>query len=1056
MRSVLGWVRARATSVVMGWEPETRRDAPVLALILAVFFVHYGVWCLITPFFIEDAGISFAYARNIAMGLGAVPFAGAERVEGYSNASWTFLLAALYVFKIDPFFAAKVLGGLFGSITLLVAWAIGHEARGEDPKDPSPFPRWAPLIGPTLLACSTQFTLWSASGLENSLFNLLLSVGIWRLSVEIRTGSRAPWSALAFMLLTMTRPDGIGYAAVGLLARVLGTLRNRQWAALPLWLLAFAVPYAAYNAVRYEYFAWWFPNTYYAKDKSNTVKLLGWTNGGWKQLKDWALFYGVVFATPAVVLALLPISPKDTDRWRRPLIGTLLGLFAVATLWDGRLPSWLSTRLPVKATSWYVGHITRDWNAGIVLFLVGAAVLLGLLTLPKKGWAARGLLWGSFSVGAFFWVWSNGDWMKAFRWGSLVAVPVFTLIGLGIGVLVESLPAFLGRWLPRRWGGWLVIGILLGIVGFGLEMRYRPEWVKAPTLADLRAMEIPAALTTIWKALQKEFRPQFLVPIPIAAVLGIFVGLAVQELPNLPAQLRRTRVSHVVAVLLTLALASPNTWKSWEFANGPETTVNDVHRRANYMLTVQEKLDLDDVTLIDVDMGAHMYFTPWHIADMAGLIDVAMSRHKHQKSFTDDYVYTEVRPSFAHVHGSWARTTKIPQNSKWKEQYLEIPGYPSGRRSLHVGNHIRKEYVARKDYRGPPDTQVDFEGGVTMAGWEIPSPEVAPGGKLYLHTWWIATARKVGFRVIVFLKDDKGHLHSAEVAPAFDWYRPEKWKADEYVEGSWYIPLPPKLPEGDYDVGVVLINNKDGKVLPWLGASTGEASFLPGEWVKSRAVHIVPGGVALKHAEETLASALGKARSGDCEGARVEFKNARRHVARNLGWRDRHAPKVDQAVVACFVTRADGLSNPYGKSEAIRAALRVDPTDGAALAAGEEVGQVLYAEGMAARAANNPQGAYNAFLAALRADPTLSWARVYLEQARDLRLGISGKEPEKAKPSEKKDKKDPKDPKKPSPGNPNGKVPPAAEPEETIDEGLEGEGPPAEGDAENEPQAGGE
>ena len=130
MRSVLGRVRARATTAVMSWDPVTRRQAPVLALILTVFFAHYAVWCLITPFFIEDSGISFAFARNIATGLGAVPFAGGERVEAYSNPTWTFLIAALYLFRVDPFFSAKVLGALFGSATLLVAWAIGHEARG--------------------------------------------------------------------------------------------------------------------------------------------------------------------------------------------------------------------------------------------------------------------------------------------------------------------------------------------------------------------------------------------------------------------------------------------------------------------------------------------------------------------------------------------------------------------------------------------------------------------------------------------------------------------------------------------------------------------------------------------------------------------------------------------------------------------------------------------------------------------------------------------------------------------------------------------------------------
>ena len=112
---------------------------------------------------------------------------------------------------------------------------------------------------------------------------------------------------------------------------------------------------------------------------------------------------------------------------------------------------------------------------GVVWFILGSAVLLGLLTLPRKGWAARGLLWGSLSVGVFFWVWSNGDWMKAFRWGSLVAMPIFTLIGLGVGVLVEALPdareplvQWLIRRLPATRRGWVLLGLGLSSLVAGV------------------------------------------------------------------------------------------------------------------------------------------------------------------------------------------------------------------------------------------------------------------------------------------------------------------------------------------------------------------------------------------------------------------------------------------------------------------------------------------------------------------------------------------------------------------------------------------------------------
>lgn len=1019
MRSVLGRVRARATSIVMGWSPLTRRQAPALALILALYFAHYAVWCLITPFYIEDSGISFAFARNIATGLGAVPFAGAERVEAYSNATWTFLLAALYVVRVDPFFAAKVLGGLFGSITLLLAWAIGHEARGaapepdrdalrdDTPVGQSPVPEWAPLIGPALLAASTQFTLWNASGLENSLFNVLLAWGIWRLSVEIRTGSepgaarRLPWSAVAFCLLTMTRPDGLGYAAVAVFARVLGTLRTGQWTAAVVWALTLAAPWGAYNAVRYEYFAWWFPNTYYAKEKADTVNLLGWTTGGWKQLKDWAVFYGVVFATPAVVLALLP--PRAV-RWRRALAATLLVLFAVATLWDGRLGGAVTSHLPPAAGSWWATHVARSWNAGVVVFLTAASVVLGLLTLRGRGWVARGLLWASFAVGAFFWVWSTGDWMKGFRWGSLVSVPVFTLIGLGLGALGRGLPdsgAPLLAWVlqrtPTTRRGWTLTGLGLSCLVAAVHLGWVAGHGGVPGGLFTGSTWFRMGAAVVVHVPTRTSLGVFLA-IPVATLLGFGIGHLRQRLPEGANRMHGPSAAATLAVLGAVALVTPNTWKGYEFAKAPETSVNDVHRRANYMGTVAEKLDVDDVTLLDVDMGAHMYFTDWHIADMAGLIDVPMARHKYQKSFIDDYVFSEVRPTFAHVHGSWANTTKIPKNPKWKQQYLEITGYPSGARGYHVGNHIRKDLVARTDYVGPADTQVDFGGGVTMAGWSMPAPEIAPGGKLYLRTWWIATTRTVGFRVLVFLKDKAGHLHSAEVAPAFDWYRPERWGADEYVVGNWYIPVPPSLPAGDYDLGVVLIDNADGQVLPWLGAAEGATRFLPGEWVQPGAVHLVSAEAATAKADEKLGNALQIASQGGCEAARERFKDARRHIARNTAWRDAHEPELEAAVVACFVQRAADAPTPEGSAMAIAAALRVDPTDTAALAAGRPVAEALIAQGRTALDDGDAQAAYTALLAAVRADPRRSDARVDLERARDLKLGISGKEPEKSAP----------------------------------------------------------
>ena len=55
--------------------------------------------------------------------------------------------------------------------------------------------------------------------------------------------------------------------------------------------------------------------------------------------------------------------------------------------------------------------------------------------------------------------------------------------------------------------------------------------------------------------------------------------------------------------------------------------MNDIHRRVRYMKWVQKRLDVDHVTLLDVDMGAHMMYSGWGIVDVAGLVDVSIARH---------------------------------------------------------------------------------------------------------------------------------------------------------------------------------------------------------------------------------------------------------------------------------------------------------------------------------------------------------------------------------------------------------------------------------------------
>ena len=96
-------------SLLQRWrklDDQGRQQVSLLFVICLAYTLHYLVYCILQPFFIEDAAITFAYARNLAEGEGLVPFPGAERVEGFSNPLWTFLIAGWYGLGISVWTSA--------------------------------------------------------------------------------------------------------------------------------------------------------------------------------------------------------------------------------------------------------------------------------------------------------------------------------------------------------------------------------------------------------------------------------------------------------------------------------------------------------------------------------------------------------------------------------------------------------------------------------------------------------------------------------------------------------------------------------------------------------------------------------------------------------------------------------------------------------------------------------------------------------------------------------------------------------------------------------------
>ncbi len=227
---------------------------------LAVLFAH----ALVYRFLCDDAFISFRYAHNLASGHGLVFNPGHERVEGYTNFLWVIVLAAFDVVRARPEHVAPVLSLLL----TVVLWGLVARASSWIPAGSW---RVAFVLPAAWLALTRSVAVWSTSGLETRLFEVLVVAGVVRLVADVDAASRgerrAPVAAFLFALATMTRPDGllIGGSALVAAAAALAVRRSLRIRDVIASALAFGGPIGAHLLFRHAYYGEWVPNTYFAK-----------------------------------------------------------------------------------------------------------------------------------------------------------------------------------------------------------------------------------------------------------------------------------------------------------------------------------------------------------------------------------------------------------------------------------------------------------------------------------------------------------------------------------------------------------------------------------------------------------------------------------------------------------------------------------------------------------------------------------------------------------------------------------------------------------------------
>ena len=236
---------------------------------------------LVFNFVNDDAFISFRYADNLVQH-GELVFNLGEKVEGYTNFSWTMLMAGVMALGLDPVPWSKALGIGFSIITLLLVARFMGTLEGRRS-------RWDALA-PALLGFAPAFACWSTGGLETAIFACFMTASWTAYLTEDK--DKFPMSGIWLAFAAMSRPEGMllfgltGLFRLGEMLFVERTIRPRKhdW----FWGIGFALVFVPYFAWRWVYYGYPFPNTYYVKTGARSF----WTPG-FHYWWDWVLTHAL-------------------------------------------------------------------------------------------------------------------------------------------------------------------------------------------------------------------------------------------------------------------------------------------------------------------------------------------------------------------------------------------------------------------------------------------------------------------------------------------------------------------------------------------------------------------------------------------------------------------------------------------------------------------------------------------------------------------------------------------------------------------------------------------
>lgn len=260
----------------------------ILLAIVSLFVIH----CLSLNFTQDDAFISYRYAENLLQRNGLV-FNSGERVEGYTNFLWIIILSIFAKLGLDMIAVSKILGVASGCATLILLYQLSRLF----------FPKreWLlPLLPPLLLTASSAFAYWSISGLETSLFTVMVLLSVYLYLTYPRA-----W-VISCAVSALVRPEGVLVFGI-LLLHQLAFTQNQFKKALQ-HLGGFALLLLPFAVFKLLYYGDLLPNPFYAKTGLSFEYVKSGLEYFWQFSKHYGL-WGLAYLLP--LLSYRRLDSKD-------------------------------------------------------------------------------------------------------------------------------------------------------------------------------------------------------------------------------------------------------------------------------------------------------------------------------------------------------------------------------------------------------------------------------------------------------------------------------------------------------------------------------------------------------------------------------------------------------------------------------------------------------------------------------------------------------------------------------------------------------------------------